>query len=194
MKELWWTGALLAMSVPVCFGQFFPKSSLDPGGCHFKADWCSTQLRALKEPSLFELAHDPRAQTYRFLWLRTFHHPIAIRVDLKPDLTGTLTSKVGSGAGGYSPGSLIQNSSQALDQTQVRSLLALINRSNFWTAPNPVNDQTGTDGSHWIIEGVRNGKYHVIDRWMPKSGPAHDLGIFLAFELAKMTLPEREIY
>ena len=184
----------ISLTVSVCHAQFFPKSSLDPRGDDFKANWYSAQLRALKEPSLLHLADGPLSHSYRFLWLRTFNHPIAIRIDIKPDGTGTLTIKVASGAGGYAPGTLIENTSHALSGTQVKTFLALVDRVNFWAAPNPVDDQTGTDGSQWIIEGVRDGKYHVVDRWMPKSGVAYDLGVFLAFDLAKMNLPKRDIY
>ena len=184
----------IALTVSVCHAQFFPKSSLDPRGDNFKANWYSAQLRALKEPSLLHMADNPAFHSYRFLWLRTFNHPIAIRIEIKPDGTGALTIKMTSGAGGYAPGTLIENTSRALEERQVKSFLALVDGVNFWTAPNPVNDQTGTDGSQWIIEGVRGGKYHVVDRWMPKSGVAYDLGAFLAFDLAKMNMTKREIY
>ena len=70
----------------------------------------------------------------------------------------------------------------------------LVSKSGFWKAPNPVNDQKGTDGSQWIIEGVRGGKYHVVDRWSPTSGAARELGNFLAFDLAKLSIPKNEIY
>ncbi len=26
------------------------------------------------------------------------------------------------------------------------------------------------DGSQWVLEGVRDGRYHVVDRWSPESG------------------------
>jgi hypothetical protein len=150
--------------------------------------------QGLDEPSLFALAGETTAQAYRLLWLRTFHHPIAVRVDIKPDGTGVLTTKMSSGAGGYSPGKLVQNSSRKLDGVEVKQLLALIERVGFWAAPNPVTDQTGTDGSQWVIEGLKSGNYHVIDRWSPHQGPAHEIGMFLAFDLAKMDIPKSEIY
>jgi hypothetical protein len=184
----------ITLTVSMCNAQFFPKSSLDRKGDNFRANWYSTQLRALREPSLLHLAGKPLSQSYRFLWLRTFNHPVAVRIDIKPDGTATLAIKVASGAGGYAPGTLIENTTRALSNTEVNRFLALVDRVNFWSAPNPVDDQTGTDGSQWIIEGVRDGKYHVVDRWMPKSGVAHELGMSLAFDLAKMNLPKREIY
>jgi hypothetical protein len=81
-----------------------------------------------------------------------------------------------------------------LTAQEAQDFLSRVEKVGFWNAPNPVNDQTGTDGSQWIIEGVKKGKYHIIDRWMPKSGPAHELGILLAFNLAHFQIPTKEIY
>ena len=45
-------------------------------------------LRALHEPSLFELAsHDPNAQAYRLLWMRDSDRPASIRFVIKPSGT-----------------------------------------------------------------------------------------------------------
>lgn len=194
MRKVWVLAIAMVVSVAQCQVQYFPKSSLDSGGDGFKAHWYSLQLRALEEPSLFRLADIPASESYRFLWLRTFNHPISIRIDLKPDGTGILTTKIANGAGGYSPGALIENSSRTLKAEEVRAFLFRVERVGFWKARNPVNDQRGTDGSQWVIEGVKKGKYHVVDRWSPSGGVAHDLGLMLAFDLAKVDVPENEIY
>ena len=52
----------------------------------------------------------------------------------------------------------------------------------------------GTDGSQWIIEGVKKGQYHVVDRWMPKDGMVRELGLLLALDFAKLNIPKNEIY
>ena len=130
----------------------------------------AVRLRALQEPSLFVLAANREAEAYRFLWLRSFHHPIAVRVDLQADGSWVLVTKVASGAGGYSPGTLTTNISRQLTTQEAQSFRSEVEGGGFWNAPNPVNDQTGTDGSDWIIEGVKAGRYHVIDRWSPTNG------------------------
>jgi hypothetical protein len=111
-----------------------------------------------------------------------------------PDETSVVTTKVASGSGGFTPGTLIESTTRVLGISETKSFLSRVDNLGFWTAPNPVNDQTGTDGSQWIIEGVKNGKYHVVDRWMPKGGVAHDLGVILAFDLAKMQMSKTEVY
>jgi len=175
---------------------YFPKRSLDtsPNLDKLLIDSYSAQLKAFKEPSLFELSKSPTAQSYRFLWLRTFHHPIAVRLDIKADGAGILTTKVTSGAGGYEPGTLIENSKKPLTSQQTHAFLAKIQQTNFWLLPTATNDQRGNDGSQWMIEGVNAGRYHVVTRWSPKTGPIRDLGITLAIDLAGLNIPKDEFY
>lgn len=194
MRTVWLVAFAIAAFSIQGQAQFFPKSSLDLRGDDFKAKWYSTQLRALGEPSLLAIASNTKAESYRFLWLRTFHHPIAVRVDLQADGSWILITKVASGAGGYRPGTLTTNTSRQLTSQEVQSFRSKVENDGFWDAPNPVNDQAGTDGSQWIIEGVKAGRYHVIDRWMPKTGPARNLGQLLAFDLARLIIPKHEIY
>src|SRR5437899_2594377 len=42
-----------------------------------KVEWYSEHLQAMREPPLTRVAGE--AEVYRFLWLRSFHRPIAIR-------------------------------------------------------------------------------------------------------------------
>ncbi len=174
--------------------QYFPKGSLDSKGDDFKDDWYSHQLTALQEPSLFGMMKTPSWESYRFLWLRTFDHPIAIRLDLQPDGSGILTTKVASGTGGFRPGVLAETSSRALTKVQTDAFLLRVDKLGFWSAPNPESNQGGEDGSQWIVEGVKAGHYHVVDRWTPNAGVVRELGLMLAIELAKMTIPANKIY
>lgn len=202
MRKFWIVVLMLAFTVthaqgqtsPTSSVQYFPDSSLDSRRDGFKSNWYSSQLHALQEPSLFQLAKSPSAESYRFLWLRSFNHPVAIRLDPKPDGTSVLTTKVADGAGGFRPGTLSENSSRLLTREQTQAFLSRVDKLGFWKAPNPVNDQRGTDGSQWIIEGVKGGQYHVVDRWTPGEGVVRELGLMLVFDLAKMDIPKNEIY
>src|SRR5262245_51972945 len=102
--------AALSTSLPAQT-KFFPPGTLGETKQldQFVSDWYTKQLKALKEPSLWELSKKSVPQAYRFLWLRSFHHPVAIRLDINADGTARLTTKMTSGAGGYAPGKLIQN-------------------------------------------------------------------------------------
>jgi hypothetical protein len=174
--------------------KYFPSASLDLRQDHFKSDWYSAQLDALQEPSLYQMASTPDAESYRFLWLRSFHHPVAVRLDVKADGTSVLVSKIASGAGGFRPGVLSEHQSHLLSKEETSAFISKVKESGFWKAPNPVNDQRGTDGSQWIIEGVKGGHYHVVDRWSPTSGVARELGLVMAFDLAKISVPTNDVY
>jgi hypothetical protein len=175
---------------------FFPKNALDDSSWNyqFKAKWYSQELEVLKEPSLLALSRNPSSESYRFLWLRTFNHPVAVRLDIREDGIGVITTKVASGTAGFRPGQLSENMSRPLMREQTQAFLKRLGKVGFWSLPNPINDQTGTDGSQWIIEGVKKGNYHVVDRWSPAQGAIWELGLYLAVGLALMNVPKDEIY
>lgn len=175
---------------------YFPKKAFgdDSWDDQFRTKWYSGELKALEEPSLLERAKNPALESYRFLWLRTFNHPVAVRLDMRADGIGVLTTKVTSGTGGFRPGHLIENTSRPLTREQTQAFLTRLQKISFWSLPSHVNDQTGTDGSRWIVEGVKEGKYHVADRWSPRDGPVRELGISLAIGLAHINVPNDELY
>ena len=131
MRTLWLAALMIAALAIQGHAQFFPKTSLDLRGDDFKAKWYSTQLRALAEPSLLALATNAKAESYRFLWLRTFHHPIAARVDMQSDGSWILITKVASGAGGYSPGTLTTNTSRQLTAQEAQSFRSKVETMGF---------------------------------------------------------------
>jgi hypothetical protein len=159
-----------------------------------RARWYSAQLKALDEPSLLETSKNSALQAYRFVWLRTFHHPVVVRLDVMSDGSGILTVKITNGAGGYEPGKLIENTSVPVTRKQTEEFLKRVNSLGFWELPSFDESHSGFDGSRWIIEGVKDGKYHVADRWTPGKGSVHDLGAMLAFTLARLKIPKDQLY
>ena len=175
---------------------YFPEGSLsdNPGSDLFRSDWYSKHLKALQEPSLLQLAKNPSLESYRFVWLRTFHHPIIVRLDFASNGTAKLTTKVSSGAGGYDPGHIVENKSRPVTREETEKFLARVKLEQFWELPSHETPMTiGCDGSQWIIEGVKDGKYHVIDRWSPGKGPVRHLGL-LFVKLSRMRIWRDELY
>jgi hypothetical protein len=189
-----WLFALSAFAQDV----YFPEKALsgDPWSDHFKSVWYSQELGCLKEPSLLDLSKDESREVYRFLWVRSFDHPVAIRLEVRADGTGMLTTKVANGEAGFlkTITHLIEDISRPLTREQTHAFLAQVKRSQFWLLPSSINDQTGTDGAEWIIEGVKSGKYHVVDRWSPKTGTIRELGLTFLFGVAQMNVPKERIY
>jgi hypothetical protein len=167
---------------------YFPAIMVD----QFRAQWYGRFLDAYKEPSLWERSKNTLDQSYRFTWLRTFHHPVVIRVDVRPDGICVLTAKVGLGSGGYDPGMVIQNDTRPLTKQQSEWFLNRI-ALKFWNVPKEDTKPGGMDGSQWIIEGVQSGRYQFEDRWSPQAGPIREIGLEM-IGLANLRIPAEEIY
>jgi hypothetical protein len=191
--------SLLALSGRSVGQQYFPESTFDDQkkSNDFIVEWYSQQLKALQEPSLWEMSKSIKGQVYRFLWLRSFHHPVVVRLNVNDDGTGTLVTKVGDGQGGYPPGRLIENRTQDLSKQQTQRFLDEVKQLKYWdlssreeTNPRVVN----LDGARWVIEAVRGGNYKIVDRWSPEKGPVKTLGLAMTIELAGMKLLYREVY
>jgi len=189
---------LLNAAPAVAQSQYFPNGAFARQGYAgaFAAEWYSHALKSLDEPSLWKLSqNDKNAVVYRFLWLRSFHHPVAIRVIVAPDGTAEIAIKVTSGSGGYALGRLIENQTKKLSAIKVKDLLERVKSANFWKLPTEdKNARRGLDGAEWILEGVQQGNYHVVVRWTPTKGSYHDLCWFFVRNLARMSIPKKEIY
>ena len=193
---------LLLLSAIPTFAQapYFPKDAFAGEGRAetFTTTWYSKALSTLNEPSLWQLSTlNKHSTVYRFLWLRTFHHPVSIRVSIAPDGTAEAQIKVSSGAGGYDPGHVIEDRTGKLSPIEVSDLLKLVSATNFWKLPTEEQihpDRIDLDGAQWIVEGVQNDRYHIVDRWSPTKGTYHDLGLYFIKHLSGLKIPRREIY
>lgn len=179
--------------------KYFPMGTLGTTAQQhqFSADWYSKHLRILQEDSLWRLSQEqPTSETYRFLWLRTFHHPLCIRVSLHQDGTGVLVAKETNGQGGYEPGQVIRNTTRALSKEQGRRFLDRVHRVAFKRQSADNNESTiHLDGAQWIVEESKRGHYRVVDVWSPPpSHPVRLLAMTLMIEMAQWDVPSREVY
>ncbi|MGH9780755.1 MAG: hypothetical protein ACRD33_02950, partial [Candidatus Acidiferrales bacterium] len=75
------------------------------------------------------------------------------------------------------PGHVIEDHTRTVSGTEVTNLLKLLSAANFWKLPTEEQAHPGRmdlDGARWIVEGVQNGQYHIVDRWSPTKGTYHD--------------------
>jgi hypothetical protein len=196
-------GALLLLTICNAYGQqYFPPGILGKGHQHEELtnQWYSKHLMALREPSLWETSQlDLTAEAYRFLYLRSFHHPISVRLVVAQDKTATLVSRETNGNGGYEPGRLIRNRTTHLSKKQTEAFLTALNELSFWSLP-PLLEAEGKfiqlDGAQWILEGVNEGRYHLVDRWSPDrtNDPIRIIGTMLMIELAQFRLLYLDVY
>lgn len=66
--------------------------------------------------------------------------------------------------GGYSIGKIIENKSKVLIADEWENIEKQINSIKYWSL-GVDKEIIGEDGSQWILEGKKLGKYHVVDRW-----------------------------
>lgn len=140
------------------------------------AGWYSKHLKAMDEVSLLDAAND--AEIYRFLWLRSFRHPVFVRVVRDQNRTKLFTKEL-DGAGGYEPGKVLRSIEIDLKPEDFDKFLKHLKQSNYWNLPTESREDAGFDGAQWILEGVRDGRYHIVDRWSPQSGEYRQACIYL---------------
>jgi hypothetical protein len=178
--------------------QYFPAGALDgdSGRDRAKSERYSSLLKGLREPSLWELSQkDPHAEAYRFLWLRAFDRPVSVRFTLRTNGTAWLHTKVsshtGTGDGGGNSSSL-----SWMPRSWARSLQTAFTNAHL-LEPRPPREYptaAGIEGAEWILEGVKDGRYDVIDRWSPPIGdPVREAGV-AALKRAHGHIRERDIY
>lgn len=186
---------------------YFPSGAFDDSASdQFLAGYYSNELKILGEPSLLKPTAGAPVETYRLLWLRTFDPPIAVRLEVKADGTGTVTTKMADGQAGFPNTSMkiVENVSRPVKREQVQAFLALIARTSFWsiaTTEDPEDSMDiGEGGSEWVLEGVKGGKYHVVARWSPDVNrvggcrAVEEIGMALAMDVAQLEIEKEKRY
>jgi hypothetical protein len=183
--------------------QYFPPASLGdtPSEEQYLSDWYSKQLTALHEPSLWqESLRNPGAEVYRFLYLRSFDHPISVRLTVTAEGSGLLTAKETNGQGGFHTGRLIRNTTVRLSKQDTQWFCDRLDLDEvgYWKLPSRQKAEKGmitVDGAQWIVEGAKNGHYKIVDRTSPPvEDPIHWIGIDLMIHLAHLRLLYQDVY
>ncbi|HYV91221.1 MAG TPA: hypothetical protein VE978_05535 [Chitinophagales bacterium] len=144
--------------------EVFRDTSIYVGHDTFADTWYSQHLFAMREPVIF--MDKSQNEIYRFTWLRTFHNPVAIRIEKQGD-TYLLYWKLCNGAGGYAPGKLTIDKQRMIDKQTWEKFKIKLDEIDFWNLATNEKEMSGTDGSQWILEGKTSKQYHVVDRWTP---------------------------
>jgi hypothetical protein len=164
--------------------RYFPAGALGDDA-EFEEHWYSGQLAALREQPLC-CGYKGSQTVVRFIWLRSFHHPVAIRLFQSGDGGWLLTTKVASGAGGYGPGHLTTNLTRKLKADEALKILSLVApETDYWklksreeldpTSPDGLMT-IQVDGARWIVEVLDGNSYHVVDQWSPEEGIIYEVG------------------
>lgn len=139
-------------------------------------------LEAMGEPSMLRMAKTVTVESYRLLWLRSFHRPVAVRVELHAVVPPAVTVKVLDGMG-VEPGKLVLSTERALAPREVDALRRALVQHEFWELPRGRElksvDEQGreyitvcSDGAQWVLEAAVRGRYHLVDWHCLSAGDA----------------------
>ena len=130
---------------------------------------------------------------YRFTWLRTFHHPIVIRIINVQDNI-TLISKTMSGQSGFDLGRLNSDATISIATVQWDTFQKLLHAANFEHIPSLQNpDEMGKDGAEWVMEQFSKGHYGFVERWSPGSVSFREACLYL-LRLSGLQVKEKDMY
>jgi hypothetical protein len=146
--------------------QYFPVDlfSERPELSESMARWYASVLRDLKEPSLWMAVPKQDCAVYRLTVIPALEPSFVIRLFVAPDGSGALVTKWRVRSRNVSESNNPQHRSLAVSPEQVKKFLELLDEGDFWhiSAEKPAQ---GHDGQEWLLEGKRNGEYHIVDRW-----------------------------
>jgi hypothetical protein len=173
--------ALGAAAAGACFPS---EAGLD----EYRSEWYCKHLAAAGAGQL------QGEHAYRFIYLPSFHAPRVVTVVIDGG-TPVVEGVVLSGKGGYEPGAVEHRTTRALDAKEWRLLLARLENAGMWQPTDP-QDESGHDGSQWILEGRSGDWYRLHDVWSPKPSafPQYHKVCAYLLELARIRPPHGELY
>jgi len=161
----------------------------------------SLTMNWLELPSL-SCGAPPADETYRLVWLRSFHQPVSIQIGRSGlrytlDVTTPHETRLS--------GKPLQLIHRDLTNDEWSRITTGLTRIDFWAMPSSMEEAGNfwkdgadevivtahKDGANWIIEG-RADRYHVIDRWSDADDVIAVGRIFL--DLSGLNIPEDDIY
>ena len=105
-------------------------------------------------------------ESYRAIWIPTFHSPVAVRI-WSSDGKRFLVTKQLDGKGGYGMGKLAVENLRALTEDEWLTFNRLLDESAYWDLPSVDTALPPNDGAEWVIEGVKDKRYHEVFRRTP---------------------------
>jgi len=153
----------------------------------------------MAEPS-FQSVVNGNVEAYRFLWLRSFHPGVAIRV-WKCSQGYCMTAKQLDSVDKYIDRKVVPsaklaiNHSHSLSVDEWNGFLAVLNRSHFWSTPTVDGKPMANDGAEWLLEGAKESQYHIVARQSSTDGDYYDACVFLLkLSGLKVDVSKRELY
>lgn len=160
---------LIALSISGCATSRYTPDNVwhDEWETDFFEDWIGRQLRAMREPSLWERSQKrASASEIRLLVLPTFTPAISVRVSELPDDATQITVTKLDGAGGYEPGRIDYKTEIITDGSVFTALRTEFERLNFWDFPperDTVRPKDSDNDDEDTLMVCADGTRHVLE-------------------------------
>lgn len=145
-------------------------------------EWFSEHLIALHESALRDWAQVARVdEGYRFSFLPSLGADMMIRMWSAGE-TLHATARYSIGQIGPMPGPPEHEINWSPTPNEWQNLRTLLTNHRFWDSDSWNTVPEGyivLDSIHWVIEGWRNGRYHVLVDQTPNDGAAREVGLLL---------------
>lgn len=143
------------------FVNYFPPGTFTSRSGNFQVAWYSSDMYQLGEKPLWPPSAE-NDNTFRFTYLGAFTGPKAVIMTVLPDGSG----KVKMAIVREPPEQVKGDQLSTVPEVRVSDFLKHLDRAHFWEMPTE-SQHRGFDGAEWILEGVHDGKYHIVVRWCP---------------------------
>ena len=171
--------------------EYFYAAQLLGESSQLPTTWYTGELKAMNELPLPALESED--ESYRFLWLRSFHRPVTIHVWRTGERYFMVVKRL-NGRGGYDPGTFDLYWARSLSVNEWAGFMMQLEQSNYWLMPTK-DDRMLDDGAQWILESYRERRYHVVDRQSPEDGAYRDACMYLLRQSGLLAeIPAKEIY
>jgi hypothetical protein len=164
---------------------YFPAGIFSPheDGFNWTAKIYSSTLAAMKEPSLSR-EREQGLESYRFLWLRSFHQPVSIRIWRNAEQIQLVVRQLSAGGQAVDGqvkvvGELTIDVTRPATKEEWEHFQELLTNSSFWSMPSEDVRPRGVDGAGWLLEGVKFNQYHLVNRRSPEQGAYREACIYL---------------
>ena len=121
---------------------------------------------AFEEPYIDSVNYDSDKNWFRITVDPCFRIPYCIIIEKKYNKT-YLTSKVTNGHGGYFSGELLFSLTEIYTDSLYEEVSERLHEVDFWNLKKDTTCIGGFDGENWTFEAIEDGKYNIIDRWVP---------------------------
>lgn len=111
-------------------------------------------------------------EVYRFSWYRSFHRFWVFRVEKTNDAALLIVTET-DGRGGDEPGPPRRRFARVISTEEWKVFESALAEAAFWklpTLPQSQEIEVAFDGADWVVEGVQDGRYHIVSRHGPEGG------------------------